>query len=355
MDLTNISKRERTLIYLAYVVILLLCVAILYNYVLSPALGNYNSTVKRYNSQQEENKRISAKRDALIKEYISLKSRYDEANRLLFTKIQADDWLEMLPVLSQRTGNDITSLTPLDSKAVSDEGGGQSNVDKTKLTEADKISEDEKQRVAILAGISEMPVTIGIRGKYSDIINLFDTLEGFKQLMVISGFNVSQASKDPNQVETSFQLNLIHTNTNAQALPIESFPLAIQLAKATEKEPKVELQPPTPEPEPIKNVNPRPKLRTKYRTNSNKAIASQGTVYSVQIGAFGDKNNSDELAKLMKDKGYEPWIKYESNDKSVPNRVLAGQFKSQKEADKFGKVMKDELPWVDNYLIKKTK
>jgi cell division septation protein DedD len=353
IDHTNLSKRERTLIYLAYVVILLLCVAILYNYVLSPALGNYNSTVKRYNSQQEENKRISAKRDALIKEYISLKSRYDEANRLLFTKIQADDWLEMLPVLSQRTGNDITSLTPLDSKAVSDEGGSQSNVDKTKLSETDKISEAEKQRMAILAGISEMPITIGIRGKYSNIINLFDTLEGFKQLMVISGFNVSKASKDPTQVETSFQLNLIHTNSNAQELPIESYPLAIQLAKATEKEPEVQIQPP--KPEPVKNVNPKPKLRPKYRPSGSKATASQNNIHSVQIGAFSDKNNSEELTKLMRDKGYEPWIKYETSDKNAPNRVLVGQFKSQEEADKFGKAMKDKLPWVEDYLIKKTR
>lgn len=56
-------------------------------------------------------------------------------------------------------------------------------------------------------------------------------------------------------------------------------------------------------------------------------------VYSVQIGAFENKNNAEALAKQYKEKGYETFIHTSTpKDKRTLYRVLIGKFENKKEA-----------------------
>ncbi len=66
--------------------------------------------------------------------------------------------------------------------------------------------------------------------------------------------------------------------------------------------------------------------------------------YSVQIGAFMDKNNADDLTKRYKEKGYETFINEgRTNDNKVIYRVLIGRFEKRGESSKMAiKVQKRE-------------
>jgi DedD protein len=383
MELSNLSRRDRITIYIAGIALILLCGVALYRFVLAPDLDRYFSARTRYYSQQEENKRAISRRDTLLAEYVTLRTKFNAAQRFLFSKIEADDWLEMLPVVSTRSGNDITALVPQDSRAIVDPNSPPTNVDKTSMTDKDKQDEDEKKTAAILAGISEMPVSVGIRGKYSNIINLFDSLEKYKQLMVISEFSVSRSSKDTNQVETNFQLNLIHINSNLKALPIEVL-VANQTAqpsnnvvnaatqkavmqildsmeKAAQEESK--LAPQEAEQAIVEKSNfvyevksaKKPAKRSVASGSRQSSTGQPGGVYSIRVGVFSSKENADEVTKLMKSKNYDPWIKYDTSTKEAPNQVYIGRFKTKKEADRFGELMKKELPWTKGSIIEKTK
>jgi len=389
MELSDLSKRDRTIIYLAGIALVILLAVALYKFVLAPEIDRYSSAQARYHSQQEENKRIINRRDMLLNEYVALRTKFNSAQRFLFSKIEADDWLENLPDISKNTGNSITSLAPKDSRSIAEPAkSNQTNVDKTRLRETSKLTEEEKKEQAILAGISEMPVSVSIRGRYSNIINLFDYLERFKQLMVISEFNVAKSSKDPNQVETKFQLNLIHTNTNLKSLPIEvlvmdqmSQPSAnvkinestkqtvmkmIALAEQQQKQQtestakivasavqeKDTAKDTATANKPVKKV-----AKTIAKSSVKQTIKPKGEVYSIQLGVFKSEENAKEITELMKAKKYDPWIKYEtSTEPSSPyiRSIYVGRFKTKEEAMKFGDTMKKELPWTDGYIIKKT-
>lgn len=388
MELSDLSKRDRTIIYLAGIALVILLAVALYKFILTPEIESYRSAQARYYSQQEENKRMINRRDALLKEYVDLRTKFSSAQRFLFSKIEAEDWLENLPGISIRTGNNITSLAPKDSRSIVEpEKSQQTNVDKTRLREKDKLTEEQKKEQAILAGISEMPVSVSIRGKYGNIINLFDYLERFKQLMVISEFNVAKSSKDPSQVETKFQLNLIHTNTNLKALPIEvlvmdqmSQPSAnvrinestkqavLKMLALAEQQQKQQAEMETKvvasavqekdkntatAEKPVKKAV---KATTVAKTKRVTKLEDEG-IYSLQIGVFKSEENAKEITELMKSKKYDPWIKYEtSTDPSSPyiRSVYVGRFKTKEEAMQFGDAMKKELPWTDGYIIKKT-
>jgi len=59
-------------------------------------------------------------------------------------------------------------------------------------------------------------------------------------------------------------------------------------------------------------------------------------IYSVQIGAFENKNNAETLAKQYKEKGYETFVHTTTpKDKKTLYRVLIGKFENKKEASRF--------------------
>lgn len=391
MELSDLSKRDRTIIYLAGIALVILLAVALYKFILTPEIERYRSAQARYYSQQEENKRMINRRDTLLNEYITLRTKFSSAQRFLFSKIEAEDWLENLPGISTRTGNNLTSLAPKDSRSIVEpKKSQQTNVEKTSLRDKNKLTEEEKREQAILAGISEMPVSVSIRGKYSNIINLFDYLERFKQLMVISEFNVAKSSKDPGQVETKFQLNLIHTNTNLKALPIEVLVMdqmsqqstnfrinestkqaVLKMLALAEQQQKQQSEAETKvvasavvqdkNKKNIAGANEKPvkkaaKAVTVAKTKRTTKPSEKG-IYSLQIGVFKSEENAKEITELMKSKKYDPWIKYEtSTDPSSPyiRSVYVGRFKTKEEAMQFGDAMKKELPWTDGYIIKKT-
>jgi Tfp pilus assembly PilM family ATPase/cell division septation protein DedD len=81
----------------------------------------------------------------------------------------------------------------------------------------------------------------------------------------------------------------------------------------------------------------------------------QGGIYSIRIGVFSSKKNADKAIALMKSKNYNPWIKYKTSKRQTTRQVFIGRFRTEKEADQFGELMKKDLPWLSGYVIQKTK
>ncbi len=205
MKLADLGKREMAIIYILGFV---LSAALLYKFVVSPELERYRTGNDRFGSQQQRKMRAVSQRDALLDEYLVLKAKADKMKKLLFNKVEADDFQEQLPKLSEQTGNDLTSITPKDSHALVRTGAKKSR---------EKISEEEAKKAAQLSEIAQMPIGVTISGEYGNIIKLFNTLEGFKELMVVSDVGVSSSRGSAGEVETRFSLNLIHTRTDMRA------------------------------------------------------------------------------------------------------------------------------------------
>ncbi|MFC1717197.1 SPOR domain-containing protein, partial [Candidatus Poribacteria bacterium] len=76
--------------------------------------------------------------------------------------------------------------------------------------------------------------------------------------------------------------------------------------------------------------------------------------YAVQVGASNIAENSKALTNLLKSRKYEPWVKPNPIAGEASNYVLVGKFATKAAADQFGKLMQEELPWVDDYAVKQT-
>ncbi len=75
------------------------------------------------------------------------------------------------------------------------------------------------------------------------------------------------------------------------------------------------------------------------KPKAEKPLSSK-PVYSVQAGAFRDKNNAENLAKKLKDKGYEAVFKEDSRQGKTIYRVLVGRFDDRKTASTLAKEIK---------------
>lgn len=340
MKLADISRRQMAVIY---VIGLVLSLALLYKFVFSPEFERYRTFRARYSSQQQRKMRAVIQRDALLEEYLELRAKADRMQKLLLNRVEADDFQEQLPRLSRQTGNDLRSITPQDSKLL-----------------APKDPKDpEANEDSPLSEIAQMPIAVTIKGKYGNIIKLFNTLESFKELMVVSNVTVTSARDSITEVQTRFSLNLIHTLTDMRESPddvLVDVASMDQAAEVTEVAPEIaqkkDVQPPkrpAKPPELVKATKEKAAARQKETTAVEKNIK-----YAVQVGAFNIAENSKSLAELLESRNYEPWVRPNLVTGQAPHYVLVGKFATKPEADEFGKLMRKELPWVNEYVIKKT-
>ncbi|MFC1717355.1 hypothetical protein ACFL6S_27090, partial [Candidatus Poribacteria bacterium] len=188
MKLADLGKREMAIIY---IVGLVLSAALLYKFVVSPELERYNTACTRFDSQQQRQMRAVSRRDVLLDEYLVLRAKADKMKKLLFNKVEADDFQEDLPKLSKQTGNELTSIIPKDSFSLA-----------PKKPKGSRGQEAEKPNP--LSEVAQMPVGVTIKGEYDNIIRLFRILEGTKELMVVSGVGLTSAQESAGEVQTRF-------------------------------------------------------------------------------------------------------------------------------------------------------
>ena len=74
--------------------------------------------------------------------------------------------------------------------------------------------------------------------------------------------------------------------------------------------------------------------------------------YTVKIGTFSSKKNTDDLVNSLKAKGYEPKVRSDSNGEGQVYHVYIGKFKSKSDAEKFGNSLKENNTKVGDFLIR---
>ena len=330
MTLAGLSKGQQTLINISA---MLICGVLLYIFVLSPEIDRYYDVKAQFNSKQQQNIRAISRLDTLLEEYQELRMKADNANKLLFSRKEADNFLEQLPILSESTGNSLEAIVPKDSQSM--------------LPEDERGDTQDRETLSPLAEIAEMPVGVTIRGGYGEIIDLFGALEGFKQLMAISEMGVTTTKENRNEVDTTFMLNLIHAKANIKA----TFRTAEILARQNIKPPLGQI-PGLSSAAEEKSQTPDPRVTTTSPEAQPKTF--EKTIrYAVQVGAFNVEDNSKELAALLETRGYAPWVRPSLITGDAPHHVLVGKFDTKQAAYEFAELMKKELPWVKEYIVKR--
>jgi len=342
---------------LIYIVLLVIIGLLMYYFVVGPDLDRYRTAKSDYHSQQQREMRLIAQRDALVREYLALREEADQVQKLIFTKREAEDFMEMLPKLSKKTKNALASIAPRGSAPL---------VPKSK---------DPKVEPTPLDEISQIPIQTNITGGYGDIISLFKILEGYEQLMAISDINMNSDYDNPGTVSSSFSLNLIHLRS---AIKHPSYDMLARIltgkqlvvaseeetnaeqaassqSKATEKEQQLAARKMGEE---DVTVSP-PDVRTGKRTPGKRQTPLKQkpgenirTVrYSIKIVLPDPERNMKEISGLLLSRKHDSWMLPYPAISSNKQYLLAGKFKSIKEADKFSRLMQNQLPWVDECEI----
>ncbi len=355
MKLDDLGKREMAVIYILG---FLLSAALLYKFVVSPEFQRYRTFKSQFGSQQQREMRAVTRRDALLKQYLELRDAADEMNKLLFNRTEADDFQVQLPKLSEQTGNELTSITPKESKALAP---------KNPRDPRKELTEEEAEKLAQLSEIAQMPIGVTIKGEYGDIIKLFRTLEDFKELMVVGDVGVTTGSEEKNEVETRFSLNLIHTRSDINEPASEALAAVAAIMLRAAKAPKVVTAPP-------QRTSVKPPDRPTSPPGLTKEMEDKGAVlrsgsdekakeaselesnvrYAVQIGAFSVEGNSETVKKMLESRNYDPWVRPNMLTGQAPYYVLVGKFFTKAAAHQFGNLMQKELPWVNEFLVKQT-
>ncbi|MGB9595539.1 MAG: SPOR domain-containing protein, partial [Candidatus Poribacteria bacterium] len=74
--------------------------------------------------------------------------------------------------------------------------------------------------------------------------------------------------------------------------------------------------------------------------------------YTVKIGTFSSKKNTDDLINSLKAEGYEPQVVSDSNGESKVYHIYIGKFKNKTDAEKFGNTLKENNAKVGDFLIR---
>ena len=61
-------------------------------------------------------------------------------------------------------------------------------------------------------------------------------------------------------------------------------------------------------------------------------LFNQGSFYTVQVGAFSDRNNAIRLKDKLLNQGYSAYVEEFADDEAITHRVRAGKLKSRQEA-----------------------
>ena len=59
--------------------------------------------------------------------------------------------------------------------------------------------------------------------------------------------------------------------------------------------------------------------------------------------------------KLLKSKGYEPWVWRDVIPENPPYPVLVGKLRTESQANRLGKMLVNELSWIDEYKARETR
>lgn len=350
LSLSTLGKRQMIIIY---VLLLLILGVLLYYFAISPELEHFLTARADYHSQQQKEMRLIAQRDALVKEYLVLREKADQIQKLIFTRRQAEDFLETLPKLAVKTKNDLKSIAPRGS---------------VPIVKRDPKAKDNEPTP--LEEISQIPVSSTITGGYGDIINLFRSLEEYKELMAISDVNMNSFYENPRQVSSGFSLNLIHLRS---AIKQPSYDMLAEILSGGQlvMAAKTEASPEGVKTEEASKLEARelgagdvsvraPDAGTKVKPSKRGTPEKRKpgeyfkTVrYSVKVVAPNLEQNLNEVKGLLLSRNQESWMLPfpSTSSRSSQYNLLAGKFSTMEEADAFGKIMQRELTWVAGYEI----
>ncbi len=95
-------------------------------------------------------------------------------------------------------------------------------------------------------------------------------------------------------------------------------------------------------------------IQTTSTTSKQIDLKDEGTEkeYTVKIGTFSSKKNTDDLIKSLRADGYEPQVLSDSNGESKVYHIYIGKFKNKTDAEKFGNSLKENNTKVDSFLIR---
>lgn len=127
------------------------------------------------------------------------------------------------------------------------------------------------------------------------------------------------------------------TSTNQTQATKVSYPITNQISNNSNK-----IQPPT------TVTQPNPTMQKQADSKSE----STEKEYTVKIGTFSSKKNTDDLLNSLKADGYEPQVLSDSNGESKVYHVYIGKFKNKTEAEKFGNLLKENNTKVGDFLIR---
>jgi hypothetical protein len=337
MKLSELSRRWMLLIYISALVI---SGILLYWFVVSPELTRYRTAVDEYNSEQQEEMRQITRLEALINEYQTLRAKADQASKLLFTQREAEVFFEELPKLAKRTRNDLQSISPQDSRSMAPPPPRDPNP---------KQKGKEPEKPSPLTEIAVISVPMSITGEYGRVINMFKSLEETQELMALGDVSFSSSGRARTQIAARVPLDLIHTKSDVKG-PSEEIVAAIEAITEAMKAGQ-ESRPPVPERKGAQSATgPR-----QESSADRPGTAANVKRWTVQVGVVNFEKSREELEKLLKAKGYEPWVWREVIPENPPYPVLVGKLRTELQANRLGKMLVDELSWVDEYKARETR
>lgn len=208
----KLAELKRRKLLLIYVAILLVCAIPLYKLMISPELERFRVARLQSKSQSDlfETKLEKVQNvDELSQNARRLQLEAGEVASLVFSPDEAVLFMQMLPAMVSQTGNTLVSMTPLDPKALllqdtSRDAGGKNKP----------------------SGCVQIPVNISIKGKYKEVMRLFERLDANEQLLSLSELTIISATDDVSEVNVKFILNLVQTNTELKTLVKQKLPYA---------------------------------------------------------------------------------------------------------------------------------
>ena len=199
MKLPDLNKREQ---FLIFITITLAFGFLLYRLLISPGVERVQTARFYLNSQWEIQGVKSAEiqsRGGLDGRLRRLGTAISETREILFSKDEAVDFLRSLPQLIKGTEAVLVTMKPGEMQDPFPDSAGRSRGSRRKK----QSSETEVKKPCM-----RMPVQIDIRGGYSEIINLFEQLEGHGKLVTVSEIDLETAADSPAEVDATLMLNL---------------------------------------------------------------------------------------------------------------------------------------------------
>lgn len=199
MKLPDLNKREQVLIFMT---IALALGFLLYRLLISPGVERLRTARFYFDSQQDIQGVKSAEiqgRGRLDSRLRQLGTAISETREVLFSKDEAVDFLRSLPQLIKGTEAVLVTMKPGEMQyPFADNASRVRGARKRRQS-----SETEVEKPCM-----RMPVQIDIRGEYSEIINLFEQLEGHGKLVTVSEIDLETAAGSPAEVDATLMLNL---------------------------------------------------------------------------------------------------------------------------------------------------